>query len=188
MSKEIYFSIDIETDGPIPGPHSMLSLGAVAINSSGEQLGTFYANLHHLPGAGMHPNTQLFWDRFPDMLAATQVDQEDPQAAMQRFDQWVRSFGGVPVAVAFPAGFDFSWIWWYTNRFLDQCVFSFSCIDMKTMAWMMLKGNYRHATKRHWPSHWFSKRSHTHQALDDALEQADSFMAMLKQFQEEPSP
>lgn len=30
MTKEIYVSTDVETDGPIPGPHSMLSLGSAA--------------------------------------------------------------------------------------------------------------------------------------------------------------
>ena len=28
--KEIYISCDIESDGPIPGPNSMLSFGSVA--------------------------------------------------------------------------------------------------------------------------------------------------------------
>ena len=31
IKQEVYVSVDVETDGPIPGPHSMLSLGAVAM-------------------------------------------------------------------------------------------------------------------------------------------------------------
>jgi DNA polymerase III alpha subunit (gram-positive type) len=177
MSKEIYFSIDVETDGPIPGPNSLLSLGAVALDSQGNELGTFYRNFKPLEGASMDPKTREFWDRFPDMLAATQVDQRDSRDAMMEFDSWV------PVAVAFPAGFDFTWIWWYSNRFLGSCVFSFSCIDMKTMAWMILKGDYRKSTKKYWPSHWFSPLPHTHHALDDAREQGQSFAAMLRDFE-----
>ena len=30
---EIYVSIDVEADGPIPGDHSMLSLGAAAFSA-----------------------------------------------------------------------------------------------------------------------------------------------------------
>jgi hypothetical protein len=30
MKPEIYISTDVETDGPIPGPHSMLSFGSAA--------------------------------------------------------------------------------------------------------------------------------------------------------------
>jgi hypothetical protein len=32
--QEIYISTDIEADGPIPGPHSMLSIGAAASDDS----------------------------------------------------------------------------------------------------------------------------------------------------------
>ena len=39
-----YVVCDIEADGPIPGPHSMLSLGAVAVNKNGKQLGAFEIN------------------------------------------------------------------------------------------------------------------------------------------------
>jgi len=39
--KEIYVSIDIEADGPIPGPYSMLSIGAVAFTPEGEEVGEY---------------------------------------------------------------------------------------------------------------------------------------------------
>ena len=48
---EIYVSTDVETDGPIPGPHSMLSLASAAFMHDGTRLGTFAANLETLPGA-----------------------------------------------------------------------------------------------------------------------------------------
>jgi len=35
MSKEIYISTDVETDGPIPGPNSMLSFGSAAFEVDG---------------------------------------------------------------------------------------------------------------------------------------------------------
>jgi len=34
-----YVVCDIEADGPIPGPHSMISLGAVAVNKAGQRFG-----------------------------------------------------------------------------------------------------------------------------------------------------
>ena len=52
---ELYISTDIETDGPIPGPHSMLSLGSAAYTAGKQLLGTFSANLETLPGASAHP-------------------------------------------------------------------------------------------------------------------------------------
>ena len=47
--REIYVSTDIETDGPLAGKHSMLSLGSAAYLADKELLGTFSANLETLP-------------------------------------------------------------------------------------------------------------------------------------------
>lgn len=158
----------------------MLSLAAVAMSESQGVLADFTVNI--LPLASAQPNPQTmaeFWSRFPDQLAQTQVNAVDALTAMDEFRAFVKDQGGIPVAVAMPAGFDFSWIWYYLNRFGGECPFSFSCIDIKTMAWCLLGGNYRHATKRNWPTYWFSKLPHTHVALDDAREQADIFLRML---------
>ena len=53
---EIYVSTDVETDGPIPGPHSMLSLGSAAYTADKTLVSTFSANLETLPGAGTNLN------------------------------------------------------------------------------------------------------------------------------------
>ena len=52
---EIYVSSDVETDGPIPGPYSMLSFASAAYLSDKTLLDTFSANLEPLPGASSHP-------------------------------------------------------------------------------------------------------------------------------------
>lgn len=48
---EIYVSTDVETDGPIPGPHSMLSFASAAYTAGKDLLATFSANLVPLAGA-----------------------------------------------------------------------------------------------------------------------------------------
>lgn len=180
MSKEIYFSIDIETDGPCPGENSMLSLAAVSMSESRGMIAEFSVNILPLESAQPNEKTMTeFWSRFPKELEATRVNAVDALTAMDQFRSFVKSQGGIPVAVAMPAGFDFSWIWYYLNRFGGECPFSFSCIDIKTMAWCMMGGNYRHATKKNWPTYWFSNLPHTHVALDDAREQGDTFLRML---------
>lgn len=55
--KEIYISTDIEADGSIPSPHSMLSLGLAAYTADNVLISTFSANLETLPGAQPHPKT-----------------------------------------------------------------------------------------------------------------------------------
>ena len=49
--REIYVSTDVEADGPIPGPHSMLSFASVAFADDGVVLATYSANLATLDGA-----------------------------------------------------------------------------------------------------------------------------------------
>jgi len=63
---EIYVSTDVETDGPIPGPHSMLCLASAAYLPDKTLIGTFSANLEPLPGAKPHPKTMKFWSRHPE--------------------------------------------------------------------------------------------------------------------------
>ena len=54
---ELYISTDVETDGPIPGPHSMLSIGSAAYTADKKILSTFSANLETLLEACAHPKT-----------------------------------------------------------------------------------------------------------------------------------
>ncbi len=58
---EVYVSTDVETDGPIPGPHSMLSVGSAAYLADKTLIGTFSVNLETLPGATGHPETMVWW-------------------------------------------------------------------------------------------------------------------------------
>ena len=67
---EIYVSIDVEADGPIPGPHSMLSFASAAFLADKTLLSTFIANLETLPDAMAHPKTMEFWQTQPEAWAA----------------------------------------------------------------------------------------------------------------------
>lgn len=58
---EIYVSTDIESDGPIPGPHPMLSFGSAAFRADKSLVSTFRAILHLLPDAKGDPKTMEWW-------------------------------------------------------------------------------------------------------------------------------
>jgi hypothetical protein len=179
-NKEIYCVADIETDGPIPGPYSMLSLGAVMIDSEGVELGSISLNFERLEGAGQHPSTMEWWKGNAAAYEATRVDAKPPGVQIAAFRAWVRSFPGKPVFVGYPAGFDWTHAYWYLMRFGDDSPFSFSAIDMKTLAMALLGTEYRAASKRAMPREWFNPSlKHTHVALDDAREQAYTFARML---------
>jgi hypothetical protein len=180
---EIYFSTDIETDGPIPGPHSMLSLGSAAFSSDGVLLGTFSANLKTLPEAKPDPKTAEWWKSQPGAWAACRENVQDPADALVAYIKWVKELSGTgkPVFVAFPAGFDFMFVYWYMIKFAGESPFSFSALDGKTYAMALLKRPYRQSTKRNYPKAWFPPKSkHTHIALDDAIEQGRIFCNMLR--------
>lgn len=180
--KEVYVSVDIEADGPIPGPHSMLSLGAVAFDDAGTELSTWSANLHTLPDASGHPETMKWWASQPTAWAACRVDLQAPEVAMRAFAAWADALPGKPVFVGYPVVFDFMFVHWYLHRFVGRSPFSHSALDMKTLAMSLLGGNFRDATKRHMPRAWFApKAGHSHVALDDAREQGLLFASMLRE-------
>jgi len=158
----------------------MLSLGCVALSPAGEELGEYYVNLTLLPEATADPKTMEFWAQHQKYYDLTRVWTQPPEECMPHFAEWVTSFGGSPVAVCMPSGFDFTWVYYYLMRFTGKSVFSFSVLDMKTMAMCMLRLPYRESVKRNWPRHWFSGLPHTHVAIDDAREQGQTFINMLK--------
>jgi DNA polymerase III alpha subunit (gram-positive type) len=177
---EIYVSTDVETDGPIPGPHSMLSFASAAYTAEKQLLSTFSANLELLDGAVGHPSTMSWWKERWHLYEVTRVDVESPEAALQRYVTWIKQLPGKPVFVAYPAGFDFTFMYWYLIKFVGESPFSFSALDIKSYAAALLKCEYRQASKRNMPKEWFDPMPHTHIALDDAIEQGAMFCNMLK--------
>jgi DNA polymerase III alpha subunit (gram-positive type) len=178
---EIYVSTDVEANGPIPGPYSMLSIGSAAFNDHGELISTFYATLNTLEGAGENPDTMNWWKTQPEAWVAARKDTQPPELVMNNYVQWVKDLPGKPVFVGYPTGFDFTFTYWYMIKFAGESPFSFSAIDIKTMAMTMLKTEFRATTKKKFPKRWFGESKHTHNALDDAIEQGEIFCNMLKE-------
>jgi hypothetical protein len=98
---------------------------------------------------------------------------------MPAYVAWLKALPGKPVFVAYPAGFDFLFVYWYLIRFAGESPFSHSALDIKTYAMAILKTEYRAAVKRAMPRRWFDPQRHTHVALDDAIEQGALFCTML---------
>lgn len=178
---EIYVSTDVETDGPIPGVYSMLSFASAAYLPDKQLIGTFSANLATLPGAVTHPKTMEWWQNQPEAWTACRTDLQSPEVALQNYLLWLKALPGLPVFVAYPAAFDFMFIYWYLIRFTGESPFSHSALDIKTYAMAMLKKPYRRSTKENMPTRWFDPFSHTHLALDDAIEQGALFCNILSE-------
>jgi hypothetical protein len=106
-----------------------------------------------------------------------------PKAAMERFqstvDQVRHQTKASPLVVAYPSGFDFTFLYWYLCKFLGKSCVGFSCLDMKTMAMTLLQKSYHDSAKNRFPKTWFDpKLRHTHNALQDARGQGFNFLRM----------
>ena len=101
---------------------------------------------------------------------------------MGRFEKWIKEVSGENrlVFVAFNATFDWSFTHWYFIKFLGRDLFGISGLDIK--AYFMGKHNtsWSETVKKKVRSLYPSKTAHTHNALDDAIEQAEIFDRMLK--------
>lgn len=206
MSKpEIYISVDIEADGPIPGPYSMLQLGAAAFDLGQETLeerrtpiSTYECNFKLLPGAKQDPKTMAWWKEQGGAYGATRLNQLEPKVGIRNFIGWCSNLSGKPVIIGYPLAWDFMYVYWYCMRFghstavtdrgKQQPPFGFSGMDLKTLAWMelrILKENkdlmFRNVGKRGMPEHWFEGAPHhNHDGLTDAIGQGVMFVNIME--------
>jgi hypothetical protein len=180
IKPSLYISVDIEADGPIPGPYSMLSLGAAVagvqdaagFTATDPEERTFYRELR--------PISEEF---VPEALAVSGLDRErlkregsEPAVALAEFTDWVRevSAGAQPVMAGYPASYDWTFLYWYLIRFNGRSPFGHSgCLDMKTLYATKARLPLRAVAKGTMPRELLSRRRHTHHALDDAVEQAE---------------
>lgn len=181
--KDLYVSVDIEADGPYPGGHSMLSLGAAAFQAgSRDPVATFEVNLSPLPGATQDPDTMDWWEGFPDAWEYANRNPQPPSKAMRDFAQWVQNWKhlGSPVLVTYPT-WDYMWIQWYFSRFGVKSPFGIGSLDLKSYAMCQLQSNrFKTVAKRKMPRSWFEGTPpHTHKALDDAIGQGVMWINML---------
>jgi hypothetical protein len=180
---DAYFSADVETDGPIPGPYSMLSFALVFA-------GTFDGTTYRRPAsfdAHFYSELKPISDNFQtEALAVNGLDRarlkslgELPANAMIDAARWVTGISrrARPVLVAYPLSFDWSWLYWYFIRFCpDGSPFGYSrCFDIKTAVAVKAKWPISASGRERIESLLHSTRSHTHNALDDAIGQAEIF-------------
>lgn len=182
-SVDAYFSADVETDGPIPGPYSILSFALVF---SGSFDGTRFErpkNYSQSFYAEVKPISNEFQE---EALRVNKLDRnrlcregQTPEQAMTAASRWVKQLAGTarPVLVAYPLSFDWTWLYWYFVRFsAEGSPFDYSrCFDIKTA--FAVKGGIpiSDAGRSKVPSSLLPEHPHTHHALDDAIAQAEIF-------------
>lgn len=101
-----------------------------------------------------------------------------PSTRCARPPNWVSARAGSarPVLVGYPVVFDWMFLHWYFVRFNGESPFGFSgALDIKTMYQQKARVPLSEAGRGDLPEFLRSRREHTHQALDDAIEQAEIF-------------
>ncbi len=163
-----YIMVDIESDGPIPGDYSMISLGAVLVDGNLDK--TFTARFRPIS------------DRWvPDALAVSGCTREqtlafpDPRGEMERFAAWIRSVcPGKPVFFSDNNGYDWQFVNWYFHHFLDSNPFGYSSQNLGSLYKGMVKDmrqNFKH----------LRQTTHTHDPLDDARGNAEALLYMIRE-------
>ncbi len=164
-------SVDVETDGPIPGDYSLLSIGACVVGGGHD----FYVEMKPISG-NFEKEALKVSGLNRQRLSAYGVD---PGVAMKAFDVWVKracNRNKKPVFVGLNAPFDWMFVHWYFVHFLRNDPFGHTALDIKSY--------YAGATgERLWAKTSKSKvarkflpgKTSTHNALEDARQQAEMF-------------
>jgi len=165
----------VETNGRIPGRHSLLQIGAVCFDLKGRELSHFVMNLKPLPSAGEDPVTMKWWSGQPrEIWHKVTKNPVDPQIVIRKFFDWMAQFKE-PVLLAAPVAFDFFWLRYYLELYIGPSGWPLfhNCLDARSIVFA-LTGQYegdwkewiRAVTQREIPSN-----PSPHYALSDARSQ-----------------
>lgn len=180
---DAYFSVDVETDGPIPGPYSLLSF---AIVYAGSFDGSEFRRPEHYDRV-FYRELRPISERFEvEALQVNGLDRErlcregnDPGAVMSEAYEWVcgAHHNAEPVLVAYPLSFDWTWLYWYFVQFSSKgSPFYYSrCFDIKTAFAVKARIPISEAGRSRIIPLLRSQHANTHHAVDDAIAQAEIF-------------
>lgn len=161
----MWVSVDVESDGPIPGDYSMTEFGAVLIDPARNLTSTFHGK--------MKPISEKW---IPEALAVSKRTREevmefdDPTEVMTSFAHWLPK--GRLTFLSDNNGYDWQFINWYFHHFTGQNPFGYSSQNLgsiyKGLVGTSFK-NFKH----------LRRTKHTHNPVDDAKGNAEAFLHMV---------
>ncbi len=172
MTDEIWISVDVEASGPSPSVGSLLSIGACVVDNPDEGI-----------EVRLRPDPAKLWDEAAEAVhhldrETLMRDGQEPREALEHLEAWLARVvpaGARPVFVALNAPFDWMWVADAFWRHLGRNPFGISALDIKALYLGRHLGEVqrwadtgRVAMLERYPV----DLPHTHEALDDAREQA----------------
>ncbi|HAV1236675.1 TPA: 3'-5' exonuclease [Salmonella enterica] len=174
--KEIFISVDIEASGPVPGKYSLLSIGACLVSDTDVNF-----------SCELKPITPEFIPAALEVTGLTLEELEDrglpPEEAMLAFKNWidqVTASNSLPVFVGLNAPFDWSFINYYFHVYLGENPFGFSALDIKALFMGRLATSWSESKSSHMTKNLGVPMTANHNALKDAIFQANLFNAIIK--------
>lgn len=160
-----YIVVDVESDGPILGKHSMVCFGAVVVRDGLED--TFYSGI-------ILPISDNY---VPDALAISGITREEheqkgkwQESVMESFARWINYVSkGQPILISDNNGYDASWINWYFHTFLGKNPFGWSSRRIGDMF-----AGYMNDPYYKWKKH--RKTVHDHHPVNDAKGNAEALI------------
>lgn len=177
-----YISVDVETAGPNPANYALLSIGACTIE---EPRRSFYVELQPDRDT-MTPEAAAVHGLTLENLAVCGIP---PREALARLEEWLRQTTPPekrPLFVAFNAPFDWMFINDYFHRYMGHNPFGHAALDIKAYYMGLAGASWEQTSMRHIGSHYRSHEPLTHNALQDAIAQAELFRRMLDGYNEPP--
>jgi DNA polymerase III epsilon subunit-like protein len=175
--REVYISVDVETAGPVPSEYSLLSIGACMVADPHR---TFYVEIQPINDQAV-PEALLVSGL---SLAELVKNGLPPDEALSRFEDWLMlsvPAGYAPVFVGFNAPFDWMFINEYFYRFLGRNPFGHSALDIKAYFMGMSGVKWTETGMSHVGERYLEGRRLSHNALQDAIDQAELFRKMLSE-------
>jgi ribonuclease T len=177
---EAYVSVDVETSGPHPSDFDMLAIGACLVENP--DCG-FYIELQPVTG-----------NAIPGSLAISDLSLEElrqngtpPAQALQQFEAWLQAAVTTeqrPVFVALNAPFDWMFVNDYFHRYLRHNPFGHTALDIKAFYMGLAGTSWARTSMRYLASRYLQGRKLTHNALQDARDQAEVFANILVEARE----
>lgn len=177
-----YISVDIEAAGPSPSGFAMLSVGACLVDEPSEPLpdsiaAHFYAELK--PDRDGELASAMAVGGFT--LGGLSATGTPAREAMRAFADWIAAVTPAahrPVLVGFNAPFDWMFVADYFHRYLGTNPFGHSALDIKAY-YLGVTGSSWPATSMPFVAERYGLTIDlTHNALDDARDQAALFRAV----------
>lgn len=166
-------SVDVESDGPCPGKHSMVCFGAVIIEPGFQR--SFYGQVKPISD---------IW--IPEALAISGFTREEhlkfaePYDTMLEFENWITRnipAGKRPYFWSDNNGYDFAFINYYFHMYLGRNIFGWSSTNIGSMYKGKMQNLYAKFTH-------LRDSKHTHNPVDDARGNAEAVLKITKDFKQ----